>query len=85
MHANCFQSCSIPWDPVDCSPPGSPLHGILQAKENWSGLHFPSPGDLPYPGIKPGSPVLHTNSLPSEPLEKAQEPVNVMTLPTKRK
>ena len=26
-------------------------------QENWSGLPFPSPGDLPYPGIKPASPV----------------------------
>ena len=36
--------------------------------EYWSGLPFPSPGDLPHPGIEPGSPVLH--SLPSEPLGK---------------
>ena len=63
----------------------APLSMGFSRQEYWSGLLFPSPGDLPYPGIKPGSPVLHTNSLPSEPLEKAQEPVNVMTLPTKRK
>ena len=63
----------------------APLFKGFSRQEYWSGLLFPSPGDLPYPGIKPGSPVLHTNSLPSEPLEKAQEPVNIMTLPTKRK
>ena len=36
-------------------------------KEYWSGLLFPSPGDLPDPGIKPGSPTLQADSLPSEP------------------
>ena len=34
--------------------------------EYWSGLPFPSPGDLPNPGIKPGSPVLQADSLPTE-------------------
>ena len=33
----------------------------------WSGLPFPSPGDLPNPGIKPGSPALQADALPSEP------------------
>ena len=36
-------------------------------QEYWSGLPFPSPGDLPTPGIKPGSPALKTDALPSEP------------------
>jgi len=36
---------------MDCNLPGSPVHGILQAR-NWSLLPFPSPGDLPGPGIK---------------------------------
>ena len=36
-------------------------------QEYWSGLPFPSPGDLPDPGIKPGSPALQADSLPSEP------------------
>ena len=35
--------------------------------EYWSGLPFPSPGDLPNPGIKPGSPTLQAESLLSEP------------------
>ena len=38
--------------------------------EYWSGLSFPSPGDLPNPGIEPGSPALHADSLPSELPEK---------------
>ena len=36
-------------------------------QEYWSGLPFPSPGDLPHPGIEPGSPALQVDSLPSEP------------------
>ena len=42
---------------MNYSPPGSSVHGILQA-EYWNGLPFLSPGDLPNPGIKPGSPTL---------------------------
>ena len=36
-------------------------------QEYWSGLPFPSPGDLPIAGIEPGYPALQTDSLPSEP------------------
>ena len=36
-------------------------------QEYWSGLPFPSPGDLPDPGIKPRSPALQADALPSEP------------------
>ena len=36
-------------------------------QEYWSGLPFPSPGDLPNPGIEPGSPALQADSLLSEP------------------
>ena len=36
-------------------------------QEYWSGLPFPSPGDLPNPGIEPRSPSLQADSLPSEP------------------
>ena len=35
--------------------------------EYWSGLPFSSPGDLPNPGIEPGSPALQADALPSEP------------------
>ena len=37
------------------------------SQESWSGLPFPSPGDLPDPGIKPWSPALLADSLPPEP------------------
>ena len=38
-------------------------------QEYWSGLPFPSPGDLSHPGIKSGSPALQASSLLSEPPE----------------
>ena len=38
--------------------------------EYWSGQAFPSPGDLPNPGIKPRSPALQVNSLPADPQGK---------------
>ena len=37
-------------------------------QEYWSGMPFPSPGDLPNPGIEPRAPTLQTDSLLSEPL-----------------
>ena len=36
-------------------------------QEYWTGLPFSSPGDLPDPGIEPGSPALQAGSLPTEP------------------
>ena len=38
----------------------------FSGQEDGSGLPFPSPGDLPDPGIKLGSPALQADSLPSE-------------------
>ena len=38
---------------MDCGPPGSSVHGIFPCQEYWSGLPFPSLGDLLNPGIKP--------------------------------
>ena len=52
----------------------APLSKEFSRQEYWSGLPFPSPGDLPNPGIKPVtlvSPALQAYSLPSEPPEKA--------------
>ena len=46
------QLCLTLCDPVDYSQLGSCVHGIPR-QEYWSGLPFPSPGDLPNPGIKP--------------------------------
>ena len=47
-----LQFCLTLCNPVDCSPPGSSVHGILP---QWSGLPCPPPGDLPDPGIEPVS------------------------------
>ena len=54
-------------DPMDRSPSGSSVHGFPSKN---TGLLCPSPEDLPNPGIKPGSPALHANSLPSDPLKE---------------
>ena len=44
-------------------------------QEYWSGWPFPSPGELPNPGIQPGSPALQADSWPSEPPRKLLIPV----------
>ena len=48
-------------------------------QEYWSGLPFPSPGDLPNPGIEPRSPTLQADALTSEPPGKP-----VITVSTKK-
>ena len=45
----------------------APLSMEFSRQEYWSGLPFPTPGDLSYPGIKPRPPTLQAYSLPSEP------------------
>ena len=50
----------------------APLSLGFSRQESWSGLSFPSPGDLLDPGIEPGSPALQMDSLPSEPPGKPQ-------------
>ena len=50
-----------------CSARQAPLSTRFSRQEHWSGLPFPSPGDLPDPGIKPASPALQADSLLSEP------------------
>ena len=53
--------------PRTVAPPGSSVWRFSR-QEYWSGLPFSSLGDLPSPGIEPGSPSLQAGSLPSEPL-----------------
>ena len=57
------QSCLTLYDPMDCSLPGSSVHGFSR-QEYWSGLPFPPPEDLPDPGIEPESSALQVDSLP---------------------
>ena len=66
MKVSVAQSCLTLCLPTDGSLPGFSVHGVLQAKY-WRGFPFPSPGDLPDPGIEPGSPALQADALPSEP------------------
>ena len=61
---------------MDCSYQ-APLSMGFSRQEYWSRLPFPSPGDLPDPGIEPRSPALQVDSLPTElsgkPLSETQE------------
>ena len=67
MCTQLLQSRLTPCDPADCIANQAPLSREFFRQEYWSGLPCPSPGDLPDPGIKPESPKLQTDSLPSEP------------------
>ena len=50
-------------DPMDCSLPGSSVHGILQARiQEWVAMPCPPEG-LPHTGIEPASPALQADSL----------------------
>ena len=54
---------ATPWTVAYQAPPSMGF----SRQEYWSGLPFPSPGDLPNTGIEPWSPTLQADSLPSEP------------------
>ena len=62
-------SCSVMFNSLQFhglySPPGS--FKEFSRQEYWSGLPFPSPGDLPDPVIEPRSPALQAGTLPSKP------------------
>ena len=60
------QSCLTLCDPMDCSLPGFSLSKGFSRQEDWNGLPFHPPGDLPDPGIKPRSPAFQAYSLPVE-------------------
>ena len=64
MHAKLLQLCSSICNPMDCVAHQAPLSMGFSRQEYWNGLPFPSPGDLPDPGIEPGSPTLQAGSLP---------------------
>ena len=56
------QLFSTPWTVADQAPPTMEF----SRQEDWSGLPFPSPEDLPNPGMEPGSPALEADALTSE-------------------
>ena len=59
---SCVRLFAIPWTVAYQAPPSMEF----SRQEYWSGLPFPSPGDLPDPGIEPRSPTLQADTLPSE-------------------
>ena len=63
----CVRFFVTPWAVAYQAPPSMGF----SRQEYWSGLPFPSPGDLPNPGIKPRSPALQADALPSEPPGKS--------------
>ena len=63
-----------PWT-VACQ---APLSMGFSRQEHWSGFPFPSPGDLPNPGLEPGSPAFLADSLPNELPGKPEIHVNIM-------
>ena len=73
-HTKLLFSCSVKsdsqtsWTVVSQAP----LSMEFSRQGYWSGLPFPSPGDLPDPGIEPGSPALQADSLLSEPPGKPE-------------
>ena len=60
---SCVRLFVTPWTVAYQAPPSMGF----SRQECWSGLPFPSPGDLPNPGIEPGSPALQADALLSEP------------------
>ena len=66
---SCVRLSATPWT-VACH---APLSMEFSRQEYWSGLPFPSPGDLPNPGTELRSPALQVDSLPSEPPRKPRK------------
>ena len=79
------QLCLTLCGPMDCVARQALLCMGFSRQEYWSGLPFPSPGDLSNPGIKPTSPTLWADSLPSEPPGKPLLMVNVFKEKKKKK
>ena len=77
MKVKVTHSCPTLCDPIDYIACQAPLSMEFPTQEYWSGLPLPSPGDLPKPGIKPGSPSLQADSLLSEPSGK---PINILVV-----
>ena len=67
-------------NPMECSPPGSSLPWGFPRHEYWSGLPFPSSGDLPDPGIQLRPPALtggfFTSELPGKPRSFKEDTVS---------
>ena len=90
-----IKSCATLCNPMDCNLPGSSVHGIFQARilervaisfsrDYWSGLPFPSPGNLPDPRIEPESLALAGGFFTTEPPGKLQinSWISIKAIPT---
>ena len=66
MLCSVTQSCPVICDPMDCSPPGSSVLGDSPEQNTGVGCHALLQGNLPNPGIEPGSPALQVDSSPAE-------------------
>ena len=90
----CNCSAQLPWDnQTSCQEEVKSLSHVrlfatpwtspsmeFSRQEYWSGLPFPSPGDLPDPGIEPRSPALEADTLTSEPPGKPDNTENILKL-----
>ena len=80
-HFSRFWLCATPQTAAHQAPPSLGF----SRQEHWSGLPFPSPGDLPDPGIEPTSPALAADSIPSRYTLKWLSPeLNVCVVRTER-
>ena len=59
---SCVRLFATPWTVAHQAP----LSMGFSRQESWSGLPFPSPGELPNPGMEPGSPALQADALTSK-------------------
>ena len=85
--AKLFQSCPTLCDPVDCSQPGSSVHGILQARI-LECIAVPPPRDLPNPGIKPTSltsPALASRFFTTRTTREAHENLSTQFMKSEKK
>ena len=73
--AKSLQSCPTLCNPMDCSPPGSSVHGILQ--EYWSGFHALLQGIFPTQGSKPRLLCLQHWQAGSLPITPPRKPSNI--------
>ena len=84
MHAKSLQFCLTLCDTVDCSPPGSPVHGFSR-QGYWSGLSCPPARHFPYSGMEPMSlisPALAGSFFTSVPPEKPKTSIYTFKLKT---
>ena len=83
VHAKSLQSCLTLYDAMDCCPPDSSVHGVLQARIlEW--IACPPPGDLPGPGIEPAFPAASALQVDSLPLSHWEAPPYFIHMVTQR-